>query len=118
MKTDEAIIIENDYQQLTGIELKAQLTDKKVVGDYLYGYKFIGVFNADGTTEGENNVGTHHHGKWSINEETNTLSVEWKVGWDNWTARAYNIDGIIKLYDCDTGNWRTTFKEFKNQESE
>jgi hypothetical protein len=56
-------------------------------------------------------VGAHHFGQWSINMQENTLTVEWD-GWDNNTARAYDLVGEIHFYDSTTGEWRTTFKQF------
>ena len=43
--------------------------------------------------------------------QENTLTVEWD-GWDNNTARAYDLVGEIHFYDSTTGEWRTTFKQF------
>ncbi len=112
MKTEKSII-EIGYQQLSGKELEQRVSDKRVLGDYLYGYKYVGIINSDGSMEGENNVGSHHIGKWTIDTENNTFTMKWNTGWENWTGRAYAIEGTIHFFDIATGDWRTSFTEIR-----
>ena len=63
--------------------------------------------------EGENDLGSHRFGKCFIDINNNTITTKWDNGWDNWTGRAYDVDGEIKLYDTTTIKWRTTFKTFE-----
>lgn len=112
--TNESTAIKGGYRQLTGAEIREKLVGKRVLGDYLYGYKYIGEMHPDGTVEGENNVNVSHKGEWFIDAENNTLTFKWKEGWDNWTARAYDVDGVIKFFDISTGDWRTSFTEILN----
>ncbi|MCP4073175.1 MAG: hypothetical protein GY742_15775 [Hyphomicrobiales bacterium] len=110
----EAMIIEGGYPQLSGEELKQIIAGKTILGDYAYSFKFVAFINRNGTMEGKNNVGSHHFGEWSINKKTKTFSVLWDSGWDNTTTRAYLVDGKIKFFDSDTGQWRTTFTEISD----
>ena len=95
MILDEATIIESGHQQLSGEALVQKIGGKTVWGDYRYGYKYVTVLNRDGTTEGKNNVGAHHFGKWSVDMKANTFTVKWDWGWDNTTSRAYMVNGEI-----------------------
>lgn len=114
LETTEKMIIENGYNQLSGEDLKLRIVGKTHWGDYYNGRKYIGYIDHDGTMEGKNDLGSHVIGKWSINTEDKTITVEWDGYWDNWTGRAYDIDGEIKFYDTTTLKWRTTFKKYKN----
>ena len=110
----ESEAIEKGFYQLSGKEILEKITRKQIRGNYLYGYKYIGVFHPDGTTEGENNVGAHPFGEYVVNLESNTLSLFWDSGWDNTTTRAYDVNGEIHFYDISTGNWRMSFIEFSD----
>ena len=108
---NESDILEKGNIHLSGDSLKQMIVGKKMRGDYLYGYKYEGKINSDGTMEGVNNVGSHHVGKWSIDLANHTLTFVWNTGWENWTAKAYKINDEIHLFDIETGNWRTSFNE-------
>jgi hypothetical protein len=110
--TTEALMIEGGYHQLSGEDLKQRVGGKTIWGDYLYGRIYISFVDKNGAIEGKNDIGSHHFGEWSVNMEDNTFTVKWD-GWDNWTGRAYDVDGKIKFYDSTTCQWRTTFKEFE-----
>ena len=107
----ESELLDQGFLPLTGEELKSRISGKQVRGDYLYGYKYIGVFHANGTTEGENNVGSHHFGEYVVNLENNTISLFWDNGWDNTITKAYDIKGELHFFDVGTGNWRMSFVE-------
>lgn len=111
-KKTEARVIENGRFPLTGTALKEKVVGKTVRGDYLGGRRYVSFMDADGTVDGLNDLGAYCVGKWSIDEEANTLTVAWNGCWDDWTGRAYDVDGTIQFYDCKTGLWRTTFMEF------
>lgn len=106
----EASAIERGGRLLSGEELTSRLVDKAISGDYLRGFTFQASFKRDGTLEGVNNVGTHDVGHWTVDLQTSTLTLRWDRGWDNTTCRAYEINGLVELYDHDTGQWRTTLR--------
>ncbi len=111
--TTEAMMVNSGYPQLSGEELKEKIGGKTIWGDYLYGRYYITAFDLNGTMEGKNDIGSHHFGKWSVNMKDKTFTVKWD-GWDNWTGRAYDVDGEIKFYDSTTHQWRTTLKRFED----
>lgn len=111
----ENSIIESGYHQISGEALKQRIVGKTIIGDYLYGYKYVGIFNADGSLEGENNVGSHHIGEWSIDTKNNTLTMNWNTGWDSWTGSAYDVGGTIQFFDISTGDWRTSFTKLESR---
>ena len=86
---------------------------KTIWGDYYNGRKYISYCDANGSMEGENDFGAHHHGTWIINNKNNTFTVVWDYGWHNWTCRAYDVNGEIMFFDTTTAKWMTTFKIFK-----
>ena len=112
--TTETMIIEGGYKLLSREELEQRIVGKTIRGDYYNGRKYISFIDQNGTSEGKNDLGSHLVGKWSINTEDKTFTVEWDGYWDNWTGRAYDVDGEIKFYDTTTLRWRTTFKQFKD----
>ena len=110
---NEKDVIEKGFRLLSGAELLSKITDKVILGDYLMGYKYITEFYEDGTAEGINHVGSHNFGSWVIDLENHTMVTKWDNGWFDTVTRAYEVDGNIELFDVDTGNWRTTFKDIK-----
>jgi hypothetical protein len=110
----EKEIIENGYLQLSGKELLSRIINKTILGDYLMGYKFVTNIYENGTAECKNNLGTYGFGNWVIDMKVNTLSIKWDNGWSDTITRAYDVNDNIEFYDVDTGNWRTTFKKFKD----
>ena len=111
--TTNAILAKNGHPQLSGKELRNRIAGKTASGDYGEAFKYVLFFDANGTMEGKNNAGAHNFGAWSINDPDDTISVQWDAGWDATTTRAYDVEGEIKLYDSDTGLWRTTLYNFK-----
>ena len=109
----ESTIKEQGYKQLTGKELKERIFDKTIRGEYYIGRIYISYLDKDGNVEGENDLGKHVFGKISINMNDNTLTTKWDGYWDNWTGRAYDVNGEIKFFDTTTLTWRTTFKTFE-----
>ncbi len=112
--TTETMIIEKGYKQLSGEELKERISDKTISGDYYNGRIYITYIDEAGNMEGENDLGSHRFGKNIIDMNNNTLTTIWNSGWDNWTGRAYDVNGEIKFYDTTTLKWRTTFKTFED----
>ena len=110
----EKDVIAKKYHQLTGEELKQKIIKKTVWGDYYNGRKYICYHSENGIIESENDFGAHHQGNWIINNKNNTLTVVWDYGWDNWTGRAYDVNGEIVFFDSTTSKWRTTLKIFKD----
>ena len=100
--------IENGYKHLTGHEIKDRIVGKQFFGGYLHGFQYIISINSDGSLEGKNNYQHHDIGSWTIDMEENTMKVSWKYGWDNTTTRLYEIGEEIRLYDKDTGKWRSS----------
>ncbi len=112
VKTTEVMVIENGRCRLSAAELKERIAGKTIRGDYYVGREYVSYIDEDGTVDGTNDLGTYCVGKWSVDDGEDTLTVEWNCSWDNWTGRAYDVDGTIQFYDCTAGLWRTTFKLF------
>ncbi|MCG3219409.1 MAG: hypothetical protein KAR35_10400, partial [Candidatus Heimdallarchaeota archaeon] len=100
--------------QLSGEEIQQRIYGKTVRGEHHNGRKYVGYTDQNGNMEGINDRGSHHFGKSSINMEDKTFTVKWDKGWENWTSRAYDVDGEIKFFDSTTSKWRTTFKQFED----
>jgi len=111
--TTEAMIIKKGYHQLSGEELKERMSDKTVRGDYYNGRSYVTFIDKDGNMEGENDLGSHRFGKCFIDMSNNTITTKWESGWDNWTGRAYDVNGEIKFFDTTSLKWRTTFKSLR-----
>ena len=111
--TEEALL-KKGQQAISAAILQAKISNTTIYGEYPNGYKFITDIYDNGMAEGVNDAGSHDSGNWSINYEKNTLQLVWKKGWINTETRAYEVNGNIEFYDVDTGNWRTTFKQFHN----
>jgi len=71
------------------------------------GFNIISIYH-DGRLEGKNNYQHHDIGRWEIDMKENTMRVNWKYGWDNAITRVYEVDEEIRMYDKDTGDWRTS----------
>ncbi|RUT78979.1 hypothetical protein [Ancylomarina longa] len=110
----EPMIKEQGYSQLSANELKERIFNKTVRGEYFIGRIFVTYIDNKGNMEGVNDLGSHHFGKNIIDMDNDTLTTQWDSGWDNWTGRAYDVDGEIKFFDTSTLVWRTTFKFFEN----
>ena len=80
-----------------------------VLGEFGFAFKYIMTIGADGRLEGINNVGSHHHGQMTIDDALDIFTVRWETGWVNSSSRAYEVDGKIKLYNIENGQWSTTF---------
>ena len=114
VKMTEAMVIENGRRQLSGAELKEKVVGKTMHGDYLGGRRYVSYMDENGTVDGTNDLGAYCAGTWSIDEDVNTLTVAWGGCWDDWTGRAYDVDGEIQFYDTTTQRWRTTFTHFED----
>jgi len=114
VKTTEAMVIESGYRQLSGEELTQRIVGKTIRGDYYVGREYVGYVDENGTIDGTNDLGTYCVGEWSVDVKENTFTVKWRCYWDNWTGRAYDVDGVIKFFDSTTYRWRTTFKKFED----
>jgi len=108
------MIIEAGYSQLSGEELKERISQKTIRGEYYNGRRYITFIDTNGNMEGKNDLGSHRFGKCVIDMNSGTIKTKWDSGWDNWTGRAYDVNGEIKFYDTTTLEWRTTFKDFTN----
>jgi hypothetical protein len=105
--TTEKLVIEAGHSPLSSAVISKTMIDKTLLGDYGYLFKFAVTIDDHGRMEGKNNAGAHQFGQCVI--ANNTISVNWDGSWDNTTCRAYAVDGMIKLFDVETGEWRTTF---------
>ena len=112
--TTETMIIEAGYCQLSGEELKEKISQKTIRGEYYNGRRYITFIDKNGNMEGKNDLGSHRYGKCSIDLNSSTITTKWDSGWDNWTGRAYDVNGEIKFYDTTTLKWRITFKDFSD----
>jgi hypothetical protein len=108
----EKTAIENGYSQLSGKEIKEQLVGKLFLGCYLHGFQYIISINTDGSLEGKNNYQHYDIGSWVIDMEKHTMNVNWKHGWDNTTTRLYKVGKEIRMYDKETGEWRSSLKQY------
>jgi len=106
--TTNAALIKDGAPRMSGKEIRHFISGKTLTGDYGAAFKFKTYFDASGLMEGKNNVGSHNRGEWSINDRKSTLSVEWDAGWVASTSYAYAIDGNVKFYIANTGQWSTT----------
>lgn len=111
MGTTEALMLEANYKQISAQELRQLLLGNTILGDFAFAYKYIMTIGIDGSLEGINNVGSLHVGQLIIADADNTISVQWRDGWENTTSRAYVVDEEIKLYNIGNGRWSTTFTE-------
>ncbi len=111
--TTEDTVLTGGHTRLSGRELEQKLVGNTITGEFGFLFKYVMTVKDDGTLEGKNNAGAHHFGRYSIDTDENTISVEWDSGWVNTTSRAYEADGAIKLFNIETGKWETTFTDFK-----
>ena len=109
----EPRIKKQGYKPLSGKELKKRIYNKTVRGEYFIGRIYVTYIDDNGNMEGENDLGSHHFGKNIIDMDNDTLTTQWDGGWDNWTGKAYDVEGEIKFFDTTTLEWRTTFKSFE-----
>lgn len=105
----EATLIKAGYKCISGRELGQRLLGNTILGDFAFLFKYIMTISKDGALEGINNVGSHHLGQSTINNTANTITVHWNDGWVNTTSRVYEVDGKLKLYNIENGQWSTTF---------
>lgn len=104
-------MLNKSYQILNSDDLYKIFLDTTITGRYLYNntwyiYK-VNSF-ADGTIEGQNDVGSYNEGRWKINSD-GSMSVEWDGYWEDWTGFAYEVNKEIMFFDATTGAWRTTY---------
>lgn len=108
----EEMAINAGHKQITMAELLRRTVGKTVLGNYQIGFVFQGFMDADGTIDGENNVGTRDAGQWVVNHDDNTLVLMWRGGWFNSITRAYDVEGALHFFDRDNGHWRMSYFEF------
>ncbi len=94
------------HAPLSGADLKARLAGKCFEGLYQPPFRFTTRIGVDGSLHGENNYGTRDQGRWSIDLGTGAYSVVWVGPWDNTTTIGYDVDGVIHMFDVQTGKWR------------
>ncbi len=114
MEVTEAMMVVQGGRLLSAEELRSRIVGKTGKGEYLRGFRFVTYFDADGTMEGRNHVGSHNCGEWSIHPTNGTLSVQWDNGWDRTTTRGYDVKGALLFFDSDTGHWRNTLHSFED----
>jgi len=114
----ESMIKEQGCVQLSAEELKERVFNKTVRGEYYIGRIYVTYIDDKGEMEGENDLGRHVFGKALLNMKENTLTTEWDGYWDNWTGRAYDVNGEIKFFDTTSLQWRTTFKTIEQGKGE
>ena len=104
-------MIDNAYKVLNSKDLTRIFSDTTITGNYFYNntwYKFMINSFADGTVEGQNNVGSYNEGRWQVNDD-DTMSIEWDGYWEDWTGFAYKVNDEIMFFDTTTGKWKTTY---------
>jgi len=97
-------------RKFTATEIKDALLGQGFLGHY-FKFEFLIIFNADGSTEGRNNVGTYDAGKWVIDSENNTLQLSWDGGWYDTITDVYKVGDELRTYDAATGVWGSTLKQ-------
>lgn len=102
--------IKNGYRQLSGKEISEKLVGQQFLGSYLHGFQYVISINTDGSLVGKNNYQHHDVGSWVIDMEENTLSVNWRHGWDNTTTRLYELGEEIRMYDKKKWTMEDLFK--------
>ena len=103
-------VSEMNSAALTRDKLQEQLMNKRINGLYRLPFTYEMQLNEDGTLWGRNNYGTEDVGKWTISD-TGEMTVSWQSYWDAHTTRVYLENGVLHLFDIDTGNWRTSMFE-------
>ncbi len=93
---------------LTARDIHQKIVGNQFAGTYRQGFKYIIAINEDGRLEGKNNYLHYDVGRWSVDVENNTLIVEWDNGWENTAFRLYFKDAVIRMYDSETGQWRSS----------
>ncbi len=104
----EAEIAEKGHKRLSALELETLVKGNSFSGLYRPPFQYVIRIGADGSLWGENNFGTKDSGRWSIDPATGGFTVSWQNYWDANTAFGYVVDGIIHLFDAQTGDWRTS----------
>ena len=111
-------MMNNAYKILNSEDLNKILSDTTITGKYFYNntwYKFMVNSFANGTVEGQNNVGSYNEGRWQVNDD-NSMSIEWDGYWEDWTAFVYEVNDEIMFFDMTTDKWRTTYTLIENGE--
>ncbi len=100
-----------NYQSLSAQEIKDIFSETTTTARYFYNNTwYMAATNSfqDGRIEGQNNVGSYNEGRWSVDEEKHTLSLEWDGYWEDWTARGYKVDNEFMFFNTNNGKWRIT----------
>ena len=104
-------IIQQGYQMLTAKEIEDIFAEATITARYFYSnswYKAVTNSYRDGRIEGENHVGSYNEGRWSVDKNTHTLSLEWDGYWEDWTAVGYRVKDEFIFFDEESGKWRIT----------
>lgn len=107
----EQMAMDAGHKQINIDDFLRRAVGKTVLGNYMLGFVFYGYMGADGSIDGENNVGTRDTGHWAVNHVGNTFLLKWHGGWVDSITRIYDIDGALHFFDRDTGAWRMSFVE-------
>lgn len=105
-----------DSAKTTGRLLSAEEIERHIVGKVFLGsfppaFKYIVSINDNGSLEGKNNYQHYDTGEWSIDAETNTLSVKWSNGWEASTNKVYLTGGVVTMFCASSGKLNTSFDE-------
>jgi hypothetical protein len=112
IKTEvESDIQQKGYVPLIAEEIQLLIAGKTFLGSFPPSFKYVISVNRDGSLEGKNNYQHYDVGKWTINTERNTLSVNWNFGWANTTNHVYLVDDVVQMFDVTSGKLNTSFDE-------
>ena len=104
-------MINQGYQMLDSQEIKDILSDTTITARYFYWNAwYIAKTNSfrNGEIKCQNHVGSYDEGRWIVNENDNTLSLEWDGHWEAWTALGYKVNDEFMFFNTDTDKWRIT----------
>ncbi len=107
----ESDLQQKEYAPLNAEEIQLLIVGKTFLGSFPPSFKYIISVNIDGSLEGKNNYQHYDIGKWIINAENNTLSVNWDFGWVNSTNHVYLVDDVVKMFDSTSSKLNTSFDE-------
>ena len=107
----ESSVQQKGHAPLNAKEIRLLIVGKTFLGSFPPSFKYIISVNRDGSLEGKNNYQHYDIGKWTINTESNTLSVNWDFGWTNTTNHVYLVDDVVQMFDATSGKLNTSFDE-------
>jgi hypothetical protein len=107
----ESQLRQKGYVPLNAEEITSHIVGRTFLGSFPPSFKYVISVNRDGSLEGKNNYQHYDVGKWTINTEKNTLSVNWNFGWANTTNHVYLVDDVVQMFDATSGKLNTSFDE-------